>query len=145
MTFLWSVCSWHIKRKRSGWGIVLFYAVWLHRRVLQSYRAGSASIPTLAPLAHNFERPKFCLSLVQFLQVNIYLSDPELFCVRDTQALICVCACVLFVYGPRIMSTGTNVSRDSISGLEKRSDWLTPWWVTMFIPSRGTNYNVDNK
>jgi len=22
------------------------------------------SVPTLAPLAHNFERPKFCLSLV---------------------------------------------------------------------------------
>ena len=37
---------------------------WLHCWVLQSYRAGSASVPTLAPLAHNYERPKFCLSLV---------------------------------------------------------------------------------
>ena len=28
---------------------------------------------------------------------------------------------------------------------EKRSDWLTPWRVTMFVPSRGTHYNVGNK
>jgi hypothetical protein len=37
---------------------------WLLCWVLQSYRAGSASVPTLAPLAHNYEHPKFCLSLV---------------------------------------------------------------------------------
>ena len=31
--------------------------------------ASSVSIPTLAPLAHNFERPKFCIGLVCFSHV----------------------------------------------------------------------------
>ena len=72
------------------------------------------------------------------------------FCVCDTQTLICVCACDSFVCGPRIKFCALAqmwVKTQSLVS-EKRSDWLTPWWVTMYIPSRGivhTNYNVNDK
>jgi hypothetical protein len=48
-----------------------------------------------------------------------------------------------FVCGPRIKFCAlaqTWVMTQSLVS-EKRSDWLTPWRVTMFVPSRGTHYN----
>ena len=39
-----------------------------------------------------------------------------------------------------------NVLASNYHNLQKkRSDWLTPWRVTMFAPSRGINKNVNNK
>ncbi len=51
------------KRKSSGESIC-FLPEWLHLRVLLCYGACSTSVPTLPVSMHNFEHPKFSLSMV---------------------------------------------------------------------------------
>ena len=42
------------------------------------------------------------------------------------------------------MHTGIDFDPRMHMGIT-RSDWLTPWQVTMFVPRRGKNYNVHNQ
>ncbi len=77
----------------------MFLSEWLYLRVLQCYRAGSASVLTLPVLAHNFERLKFSLSLVLFHYILGVFNGLEGF--RQIGSFIVVCeqliVCVQYI------------------------------------------------
>ena len=82
------------------------------------------------------------VSILHGQKIEIMIKELIL-CLWYTNTYLCLCMRFVCVRSKLVLCTGTNMwvlTQFLVS--EKRSDWLTPWWV---VPSRGKNYYVDNK